>query len=368
MMKRMICAFLAVMLGISVCGFAMAESGHFTVDGAGSYSNLKDAVAAAKNGSKIQLVGGNLTGGAVIIPSGSHLTIDFGGYTYTATAPWVGSKGTESQAMQLLKDSTITLQNGTLTAKESGGYPKLMIQNYANLTLRNFTVDAKNLSTVEYVCSNNNGDVLYTGNTSILAAPGKVAFDVCGFSNTSTYPGPKVKVETTGTIDGVVEYSYNTAHSPSNVKLEITSGSFTQKFNPASDPKTEGIQISGGRYAVEPSSDYVKAGLVVKDAHPATPYHIGADAESAIAAAPAGSTLTVVKGSAINNVPAGVKVENRTGGQITVNNQPLAPRGEMVIPHPVVPRTGDSTPIALYVLCAMLALACAVWMASRRRA
>ena len=375
MMKKWICALLTVALVISVCAFAMAETGHFTVNGAGSYSNLKDAVAAASasiNGTTtIKLEGGDLEGCAVSIPSGfANLIIDFGGHTYTATEPFAGSAGTETQAMQLLKDSNITLQNGRLRGKQnSANGLKMMIQNYANLTLKDFTVDASSLPAVQYVCSNNNGNVRYTGNTSILAAKGKVAFDVCGFSTSATYPGPTVTVDTTGTIDGIVEYSYNSQHGPSNVKLVIKKGDFTGTFNQANDPKGEGIQISGGNYAKQPSSDYVKAGLVVKNSNSTTPYHIGADAEAAIANAEAGSTLTVLKGSAITNVPAGVKVENKTGDKITVNNEVVNPDASVVIPTPAVaPKTGDSTPIALYVLCAALAVACAAWMAKRRKA
>lgn len=141
--------------------------------------------------------------------------------------------------------------------------------------------------------------------------------------------------------------------------------------------------------AASPDEKYVESGLIVKDSDPKAPYHIGADAEAAIASAKAGSTLTVLKGSAITNVPAGVKVENKTGDKITVNNEPVAPDGEIVIPTPTVapqptsapatptpapapttpaPKTGDSTPIALYVLCAALAVACAAWMAKRRKA
>ena len=373
MMKKWICALLTVALVISVCGFAMAETGHFTVNGAGNYSNLKDAVAAAsKSGTTIiKLEGGDLEGCAVSIPSGfANLIIDFGGHTYTATEPFAGSTGTETQAMQLLKGSNITLQNGRLRGKQnSANGLKMMIQNYANLTLKDFTVDASSLPAVQYVCSNNNGNVRYTGNTSILAAKGKVAFDVCGFSTSATYPGPTVTVDTTGTIDGIVEYSYNSQHSPSNVKLVIKKGDFTGTFNQVNDPKSEGIQISGGNYAEQPSSDYVKAGLVVKNSNSTTPYHIGADAEAAIANAEAGSTLTVLKGGAITNVPAGVKVENKTGDKITVNNEVVNPDASVVIPTPAVaPKTGDGTPIALYVLCAALAVACAAWMAKRRKA
>lgn len=121
--------------------------------------------------------------------------------------------------------------------------------------------------------------------------------------------------------------------------------------------------------AASPDEKYVESGLIVKDSDPKTPYHIGADAEAAIASAKAGSTLTVLKGGAITNVPAGVKVENKTGDKITVNNEVVNPDASVVIPTPAVaPKTGDGTPIALYVLCAALAVVCAAWMAKRRKA
>lgn len=276
MMKKWICALLTVALVISVCGFAMAETGHFTVNGAGSYSNLKDAVDAVDEASRksgtttIKLEGGDLEGCAVTIPSEfANLIIDFGGHTYTATEPFAGSTGTKTQAMQLLKDSNITLQNGRLRGKQNIANGLLMmIQNYANLTLKDFTVDASNLPAVQYVCSNNNGNVRYTGNTSILAAEGNVAFDVYSFL---PYHGPTVTVDTTGTIDGIVEYSYDSQHGPSNVKLVIKKGDFTGTFNQAKKPNSDSIQIFGGNYAEQPSSDYVKAGLVVKNSNSTTP-------------------------------------------------------------------------------------------------
>lgn len=479
MMKRIVCALLAVALGISVCGFAMAETGHFTVNGTGSYSNLKDAVAAAsKSGTTtIKLEGGDLEGCAVSIPledpkdkkGFDNLIIDFGGHTYTVTEPFAGSTGTETQAMQLLKGSTITLQNGTLKGKQNSEKRlKMMIQNYANLTLRDFTVDASNIPEVAYVCSNNNGDVLYTGNTSILAAPGKVAFDVCGFSNTSTYPGPTVTVDTTGTIDGIVEYSYNTAHSPDNVKLVVTSGHFTQKFNPVNNPENEGIQISGGTFAKKPEDNWMVSGMTpirddgaghyviekkeslsvdmdfgdlyvdcIVDENTTTPEQQNAEytftlkltgdvAELQYAVTnsqeriPTFKTFDFSQGTLrftlkngdwlyVYHLPVGTQYEvvetNANGCIVDVTNakgaisepyytgsgserflvnysnamfvhsgeqKPVTPTPAPATPTPAptttAPKTGDSTPIALYSLCAVLALACAAWMAKRRKA
>ncbi len=161
-----------------------------------------------------------------------------------------------------------------------------------------------------------------------------------------------------------------------NPVLNIQGGTFNgaQGF----DKDTLKLSISNGRFRDQPDLDFVSSGLIVKDSDPKAPYHIGADAEAAIASAKAGSTLTVLRGSAITNVPAGVKVENKTGDKITVNNEPVAPDGEIVIPTPTAapqptakpvpaaPKTGDSTPIALYALCAALAVACAVWMLRRK--
>lgn len=52
------------------------------------------------------------------MPSGKNFTIDFGGHAYTLKDPGAGSAGTESNGFQFLKDSTITLKNGTVRIAE----------------------------------------------------------------------------------------------------------------------------------------------------------------------------------------------------------------------------------------------------------
>lgn len=106
--------------------------------------------------------------------AGADLTMDFNGNTATIATP-VGSSGTETNGMQLLKGSTVLLKNGTFAPANNS--VKMLVQNYSNLTLQDFTLDAHDATQVGYVLSNNNGDVLITGETNILAADGKFAFD-----------------------------------------------------------------------------------------------------------------------------------------------------------------------------------------------
>ena len=175
--------------------------------GSEEYATLKDAVDAVDvctataeecETTTINVVEDHTTSG-IKIASGKYITIDLGGYTVNFEEPTVGSKGTETQDMQILKNSTITIKNGKMVSSDSEK-SKMFIQNYANLTLENVEIDATNEQNL-YAVSNNSGDVNIIGTTSIKAK--RVAFDVCGYS---TYTiGPKVVVNTTGTIEGDIE-------------------------------------------------------------------------------------------------------------------------------------------------------------------
>ena len=70
-----------------------------------------------------------------------NIVIDLKGYTYTVTTPTVGSAGTETNGFQMLKGSNVTLKDGTISTKLSGG---ILLQNYCNLTLDNVSVEAPN--------------------------------------------------------------------------------------------------------------------------------------------------------------------------------------------------------------------------------
>ena len=114
--------------------------------------------------------------------------------------------------MNIEAGSKVILKNGTLRASDNS---KMMIQNYADLTISDMVIDARagasnliNGATSYYTISNNNGSLLLKGNTSIytsehVAKP--FAFDVYYKLD---YPnGVNVIVDTIGTIAGDIEIS-----------------------------------------------------------------------------------------------------------------------------------------------------------------
>lgn len=139
--------------------------------------------------------------GLVLTANGtdSNLTMDFNGNTYTVTNA-VGSAGTKSQAAHFEKGSTVLLKDGTLT--KVGNDVKMLVQNYADMTIDNMKLDGAD---ADYVLSCNYGNTLITGNTDITAASGKVAIDVMHWVG-SYDEGVTVTIDEhmTGTVDGKI--------------------------------------------------------------------------------------------------------------------------------------------------------------------
>ena len=180
------------------------------------YENLEVAISEVSNGETLVLLRNFETHG-VSVPSGKNFTFDLGGYTYSISKPGAGSNGTKTQGFQLLKDSTIVFKNGTIQCTEANKGATwnsdtsekgiaMLIQNYANLTLENITLNGTNIAhngnNVRYVMSNNCGTVNINGG-SIIAPDGDFAFDSCKYSS---YDAPTVNVKGT-TITGKVEAS-----------------------------------------------------------------------------------------------------------------------------------------------------------------
>ena len=212
-------------------------SGKVAKVGETTYTTLAEAVAAANNEETVELLISAQGSGVVI---DKDITIDFGGFTYTFTSPAVGSTGTPTQGFQILKDNTVTLQNGTLNVAEDARTDfAMLIQNYADLTITDMTLDGDNLDryTIKdydysYVLSNNSGEVSIKGETNIIANPGDptfekkhrgIALDACKYSS---YAAPIVTVNTTGEIKGIVEVSatlnLNAIGEGSNINVELT--------------------------------------------------------------------------------------------------------------------------------------------------
>lgn len=122
------------------------------------------------------------------------------------TGPGAGSQGTKTNAFQFLKDSTIIIKNGRIVVDDP--QLKMGIQNYSNLTLDN--VEIIGGDTIQYVVSNNYGNVLFKNHTSITASGNNVAFDCWyGLDRQGAYDEPGVFVtvaDETVQVNGKVEF------------------------------------------------------------------------------------------------------------------------------------------------------------------
>lgn len=211
--------------------------------GTAVYGTVADAFAAVKSGETITLLKDS-AGNGIVVPSGSRFTVDFNSFTYDVNGALVGSSDTETNSFQLLKDSTITFKNGALTSAKA----KILIQNYSNLTLENMSLTAG--SQCGYVLSNNNGHVVIK-DTTINAAKGKVAFDVCRYAS---YVGPEVTVEGNSVINGNVEISSSGAKEGATHQLNVTGGTFNGEIYKYGDSPNFIGNITGGTFATDPNA------------------------------------------------------------------------------------------------------------------
>ena len=319
------------------------------------YDSLVEAVAAAinKQGAKIDVLKEcNGSGVEVKSPDVLDLTIDFHGFTYTMDGTAVGSTGYETQAWHIEKGSKLTLANGKLEASSTLG-AWLLFQNYCDLTLDNMELNTQKAN-CDYVVSNNFGSLTVKGNSKIIAANGKIAFDIWyGMNNQALYDdGIKVSFENfTGTVEGDIEYgAANRAKDFENwqdkASLSIDGGTFIGaiKKGNANDGlamENANISITGGTFSTDVAG-YAGNNLVVSDG---TNYYVGATATSVVSNATSG-TFTVVNGSANVDltVKGGVTVKNGMAeGTVTVNGKTLEAKEEYTAPTVII-ISGDTTP------------------------
>ncbi len=168
------------------------------------YLMLADAITAVQSGETIDLLE-DVTIGGITIPSGKNFTMEFGLKTITFQCPGAGSAGTKTTGFQILEGSTIIFQNGTIQCSEENKEAiwqkdsaekgiAMVIQNYADLTLKNMQIDGTNIAhngvPTRYVMSNNSGTVAIE-DSYITAAEGDFAFDTCKYGE---YDIPSVTV------------------------------------------------------------------------------------------------------------------------------------------------------------------------------
>jgi len=294
------------------------SSGSVAKIGNVGYPSLAAAVAAANDGDTITLLT-DCSGDGIVFPEGKFkdkgLTIDFAGHTYTVSGKLVGSAGTETSGFQILKDNEVTLKNGTLTSSETAYKPtdsstpcRILVQNYADLTLKDMVLDGSKCKEGLYTLSNNSGEVTIE-DTEIIAPTNGFAFDVYDYSSAG-YAVPKVTVKGDSNIDGEIEKS-------DAATLEIESGYFSE------DP---GENVVGNALVAEVADGTDNIYAVGEDA-------IEGIAEAA-AAANADITITVTSGSGELELPEGttVKVAEGVVGPVIVNGKTLKAGETYIVP------------------------------------
>lgn len=329
--KWLTCAVLlcALLTALPAGQVAVASGTDVARIGNQTYATLQDAVNAItySTPTTITLLM-DAAGNGVKVPSSKNITFDLAGHTYNIDGETVGSAGTETNGFQLLKDSTVTFKNGKITSTKA----KILIQNYCNLTLEDVMLDGSNLAgTGPYTLSLNNGNVNITGNTSILAKDGGVAFDVC-YWPTSYKDGVHLKVNTTGTISGPIELGlYNTNDSAGAAQ---TNELIIQNINHEGRIKNElgdgdydkGIvTISGGTFAYTPVR-YTGNTVILSGGD----YYVGAQA-NAVLTDPNTKEVTVLQAKGELTVADGIQLTNNTVSTITVNGNSIEPDGSLLI-------------------------------------
>ena len=246
-MKKLISILMALVLALALLPATVFAADEVAQIGTTKYSTLQEAFKNVKKGETIELLK-DADGDGIVVPSGSSFTVDFKGFTFNITGELVGSKGTETQGFQLLKDSTITFKNGKITSAKA----KMLVQNYCNLTLENMVLDGANLAGNQaYTLSNNCGNVVIK-DTTIIAKENGVAFDVYGgFGN---YGDVGVTVTGKSVINGTVEVARDSGTQNKNT-LKVENGTVNGKLKVDKNDKTT-VSVIAGTFASD-VSDYV---------------------------------------------------------------------------------------------------------------
>ena len=220
----------------------------------GTYADFKTAVQA---GGEVKLTA-NIEGDGIVIDN--SVTIDLNGFSYTINGKTVGSNHTETLGMQINESAgTVVIKNGSIIGSDAATKPastcgvtgctaaghtdvdipnngvKMVIQNYADLTLSGVTVTGT--AAAKYVVSNNCGDVVLE-NTTINATGTNVAFDTCKYAS---YAAPTVTVKGTSVINGKVEIAGG--------DLEVEGGTVNGEIAVVTGGAAADVTISGGTFA-----------------------------------------------------------------------------------------------------------------------
>lgn len=323
----MICAMLLLLalFTLPAARTALAGDNDAAKIGDKTYETLAGAVASVTDGTATTItLLRDASGDGIIIASGRNITIDLNNHTYTVSGKTVGSSGTETNGFQLLRGANVTIKDGKITSDKA----KILIQNYCNLTLQNVELDGRKLvGSVPYTLSLNCGKIQITGNTSILAKTGGVAFDLYYWPKGGYSEGVQVTVDTTGTISGPVEVNTDSsgpAAAAAKNSLTIQNVCFEGAFsNKLGEYDKDVVSISGGVFSESPVR-YTDDTVVSTGGD----FYVGKQADEVLLD-PATKEVTVLQAKGSLTARDGVKVINSTGSAITVNGKELAANSQV---------------------------------------
>ena len=291
-MKKALATILALVMALGLTTAAWADDAGVTCNGENCthaaefngkhYNHLVDAYAALTRGTTKPAAAEVITllrdssGGGIGSDADTNMNyvIDFGGHTYTVGAPAVGSTGTVSQGLRVLKTSTAKFTNGTLKAADYNGLVQV-VHTYGDVTFENFNVDARENSYAQIAVEPDCGTLNITGNSSILAREGMTGLYVA-FWHTATYDGTTVNVNTTGKITGKLVYEFdedmtgNDVATENKAVLNIANGNFeitgiqTLFSGVANEALKEAkIEVSGGTFSTD-VKEYLAEGKILQ--------------------------------------------------------------------------------------------------------
>ena len=340
-------------------------------DKTSQHDTVQEAVAAvtADNTQAVITLNKDFEGAGTVVKKDQNIVFNLNGFTWNINS-LVGSSGTETNGVQLLQGSTVTIENGTLTSKTA----KLLIQNYCDLTIRNATLSGQDNLT-EIIVSNNNGSTVITGNSAVQAAAGGIAFDsdkwggyqggnvtlesgqVIG--NVNATNGGKISLNG-GTVTGDViasNYTYQgNEKTPANIVIDgatingnvtaqnisninIANGTVTGLV---SSESTAPVAVTGGVFhtALGENVDTSSAEYVASvESNGQAKTVIGkANFDAAVQALKSGETINiqVAPENSTLTVPEGVTVTNTTNNNIVVNGNTVN-SGENITIQPEQP-------------------------------
>ena len=393
-MKKALATILALVMALGLTTAAWADDAGVTCNGENCthaaelngkhYTHLVDAYAALTRGTTKPAAAEVITllrdssGGGIGSDTDTNMNyvIDFGGYTYTVGTPAVGSTGTVSQGLRVLKTSTAKFMNGTLKAADYNGLVQV-VHTYGDVTFENFNVDARENSYAQIAVEPDCGTLNITGNSSILAREGMTGLYVA-FWHTATYDGTTVNVNTTGKITGKLVYEFDedmtgdAAATENKAVLNITNGNFEiteikTLFSGVTNEalKKEKITVNGGTFSRDVSA-YAADNTPVASNNGT--YYVGEETiQNAANNLSAGQQLKIEKGAVTIN-----GAEYRAGGNATYT-KPSS--GGYYYYYPTTDTKADDTKgspktfdagVGIYAVTAVLSVTGMAWTAKKR--